>query len=73
MKKILLSLAVVAFLSATTVPTVMATEVVKIEKGDKKKKKKKKKGCCAAEKSCSKGEKKSCGDKAEKKAEKKAE
>ena len=72
MKKVFLSLALVAFVGASTVSTVMAANGVSVEvKEEKEKKKKKKKGCCADKKAegdkkgcCSKeGEKKSCGEK----------
>ena len=58
MKKIILSLTLIAFIGAATVNTVMAADGVKTEKGDDKKKKKKKKKSCCADKE--EGEKKAC-------------
>ena len=62
MKKVLLSLALVAFVGATTVSFASDANGVSIEKTDKKKKKKKKKACCAEKKACAEKEtaKKGC-------------
>ena len=57
MKKVFLSLALVAFVGATTVSFASVSNDIAIEKNDDKKKKKKK-GCCADKKACA--DKKSC-------------